>query len=288
MAVNICTAVKQGDGEMLRKLLEAGADPQTYCTKEGFVEERKSRSSGSKSLLYLAVENENLQVLKILLKNLDNSSLQRCLSGGQWYLSGGQFTNYTPTNIAVLRSNEKIVHQIIERLTEEPAVDNLAAKRRVFAVLEENIRLAIKSKQYKMFDYLIGELTKKVDIQYSSPLYKVFDQNNNGYTILSELGPEEKYFKDRLLEIGVEPTDKDIQKEATEGNLELVEKLKSRQEECKLLREERFKKEREEAERQIKKNERERKLLQLIEDFLGYNTGCTIVIGILILLALFL
>ena len=63
MAVNICTAVKQGDAEMLRKLLEAGAHPQTYCTKEGFVEERKSRSSGSKSLLYLAVENENLQVL---------------------------------------------------------------------------------------------------------------------------------------------------------------------------------------------------------------------------------
>lgn len=234
MAVNICTAVKQGDAEMLRKLLEAGAHPRTYCSKEEFVEGRAPCSSGSKSLLYLAIENENLQVLKILLKNVDYWSLG--------YLYKKPCTNYSPMNIAVLRDNEKIVHQFIERLTEKPAFVP------VFDVLEENIRLTINSKQYKMFDYLIGELTKEVDNQYTTSCYMPFDRDYGErkgyekYTILSELGPEEKYFKDRLLEIGVEPTNKDIQKEATEGNLELVEKLKSRQEECKLLREERSKK----------------------------------------------
>ena len=259
---------------MLRKLLEAGADPLTYCTKEGLVEERMPHSSGSRSLLHLAVENENLQVLKILLKNLDYRSLLG-------HLSGGQSTNYTPMNIAVLRNNEKIVHQIIERLTGEPAL------ARIFNLLEENIRLTINSKQYKMFDYLIGELTKKVDNQYNSSFYMPFDGDYGErtgyekYTILSELGPEEKYFKDRLLEIGVQPTNKDIQKEATEGNLELVEKLKSRQEECKLLREERSKKIKEQQDREWKKRRKKQKL----KDDYGF---WAIMIGILIILVLLL
>lgn len=254
MAVNICTAVKQGDAEILRKLLEAGADPQTYCSKEEFVEGRVPCSSGSKSLLYLAVENENLQVLKILLKNAKNVPLQRFLSKKAYE---GVSTGYTPMNIAVLKSNEKIAHQIIEQLIEE-----LHPLKACF-VLEENIRFTIKYKQYKMFDYLIGELTKKVDNQYiffyeDYVPYMPFDGNHGpriskGYTILSELGPEEKYFKDRLLEIGVQPTNIDIQKEATDRNLELVDKLKSRQEECKLLREERYKKLQEQRERQRKK-----------------------------------
>jgi hypothetical protein len=283
MAVNICTAVKQGDAEMLRKLLEAGADPKTYCTKEGFVdEERKPRSYGSKSLLYLAVENENLPVLKMLLKNLTSLSLSTFLHGKMARKDGPP---YDPMNIAVLRSNEKIAHEIIEKLSLDQA----------FYALEENIRLTIKSKQYKMFDYLIGELTKKVDNQYDNPYRMPFDEDykrklcvdhssSRKYTILSELGPEEKYFWDRLLEIGVEPIKNDIQKEATEGNLELVEKLKSKKEECKLLREERSKKIKKEEERQTKKRNRERKKQELKDDY----GGCAIVIGILIVLALFL
>ena len=276
MAVNICTAVKQGDAEMLRKLLEAGADPETYCSKEGFLQGRGS--SGSKSLFYLAVENENLQVLKILLEDAKNLRLQKFLYKKP---HGGLCTEYTPMNIAVLRNNEKIVHQIIERLTGEPAL------ARIFNLLEENIRLTINSKQYKMFDYLIGELTKKVDNQYSTSFYMPFDGDYGErtgyekYTILSELGPEEKYFKDRLLEIGVQPTNKDIQKEATEGNLELVEKLKSRQEESKLLREERSKKVKEQKDREWKKRRKKQKL----KDDYGF---WAIMIGILIILVLLL
>jgi len=266
MAVNICTAVKQGDAEMLRKLLEAGADPETYCSKEGFLQGRGS--SGSKSLFYLAVENENLQVLKILLEDAKNLRLQKFLYKKP---HGGLCTEYTPMNIAVLRSNEKIAHQIIEEVTEK------LSPGLVSDLLKENIRLTINSKQYKMLDYLIGELTKKVDSQYSSAFYKVFKQDDSGYTILSELGPEEKYFKDRLLEIGLEPTHKDIQKEANEGNLELAEKLKSRQEECRLLREERFKKEKDQQ-------EKERKQQRLISDYGGW----AILIGILVILVLLL
>ena len=290
MAVNICTAVKQGDAEILRKLLEAGADPQNYCSKEGFVEGRGTCSSGSKSLFYLAVENEDLQVLKILLKNAKNVPLQRFLSKKPYR---GVSTGYTPMNIAVLRSNEKIAHQIIEQLIEE-----LGPLDACF-VLEENTRLTIKYKQYKMFDYLIGELTKKVDNQhrdmffndYLGP-YMPFDEIHaprvsgisEGYSILSELGPEEKYFKDRLLEIGVEPTNNDIQKEADEGNLELVEKLKSRREECKSIRVEQLKKVKEQRERQREKAIRKGEIQALKDDY----GGCAIVIGILILLALFL
>jgi Rad3-related DNA helicase len=80
-----------------------------------------------------------------------------------------------------------------------------------------------------------------------------------------------------LLEIGLEPTHKDIQKEANEGNLELAEKLKSRQEECRLLREERFKKEKDQQ-------EKERKQQRLISDYGGW----AILIGILVILVLLL
>ena len=297
MAENICTAVKQGDAEMSRNLLEAGADPETYCTKEGFIEGRSPHSSGSKSLLYLAVENEDLQVLKILLKNLNNGSLLKFLSGFGVCLERKDFFNangYTPMNIAVLRSNEKIAHQIIEQLIEQLDPEQASY------LLEENIRLTIKSKQYKMFDYLIGELTKKVDNQHRNMFFnkdyapympfdrdygaKIYEGRSGGYTILSELGPEEKYFWVKLLEIGVQPTNNDIQKEATEGNLELVEKLKSRREECKLLREEQSKKVEEERKRQWKKAAREAKKEEVIEDY----GGCAILIGILIILVLLL